>query len=238
MRFVVVDDHPTIREMVRAMLKKLGHTNVVLAADGIEAWPLITLPGPCVVISDIDMPRKNGLELLRDVRMGIDDVDRGTPFLLLTGHSEHELVGVALSLDVSAFLVKPVSPPGLERRLSRALEGRMTPKAASHYEKVGIPQFDVGPLSSLGGAAPPHAPAVSIPPNRPIAPMASKPAPATRVISIGEVAEGMVLAGAVTAKSGSQVLSPGTTVSPWLMGQLRDLLEMGAIADGITVEAR
>jgi hypothetical protein len=47
----------------------------------------------------------------------------------------------------------------------------------------------------------------------------------------------MVLASAVTAKSGSQVLSAGTTVSPWLMGQLRDLLEMGAIQDGITIEA-
>src|SRR3954464_12274173 len=98
MRFVVVDDHPTIREVVRAMLKKLGHTNVVLAADGVEAWPLVCLTGPCVVIRSVDRPRGNGLELLRDVRMGVDDVDRGTPFLLLTGHAEHELVGVALSL--------------------------------------------------------------------------------------------------------------------------------------------
>ncbi|GIL39050.1 response regulator [Roseiterribacter gracilis] len=236
MRFVVVDDHPTIREMVRAMLKKLGHTNVVLAADGIEAWPLICLTGPCVVISDIDMPRRNGLELLREVRMGVDDVDRGTPFLLLTGHAEHELVGVALSLDVSAFLVKPVSAPGLERRLSRALDTKLTPKAAGHYEKIMVPTFDVGPLSSLGGGAPPVT-AAPLPPNRPIAPMAPA-GPKTKQVSISEIAEGMVLAVAVNAKSGSQVLSAGTTVSPWLMGQLRDLLEMGAIQDGITIEAR
>jgi CheY-like chemotaxis protein len=239
MRFVVADDHPTIREMVRAMLKKLGHTNVVLAADGVEAWPLICLTGPCVVISDIDMPRRNGLELLRDVRMGADNIDRGTPFLLLTGHAEHELVGVALSLDVSAFLVKPVSAPGLERRLARALEAKLTPKAASHYERVAVPVFDNGPLSSLGGTPPQAAepPAPKLPPNLPIAPV--RPVGSqTRTVSINEVAEGMVLASAVTAKSGSQVLSAGTTVSPWLMGQLRDLLEMGAIQDGLTIEAR
>jgi CheY-like chemotaxis protein len=240
MRFVVVDDHPTIREVVRAMLKKLGHTNVVLAADGTDAWPLIRLTGPCVVISDIDMPRRNGLELLRDVRMGVDDVDRSTPFLLLTGHAEHELVGVALALDVSAFLVKPVSAPGLERRLARALDSKLTPKAAGHYERIAVPTFDVGPLSSLGGGSPPAAtPPLppNLPPNLPIAPI--MPAnPKTKTVPVAEVAEGMVLASAVTAKSGSQVLSAGTTVSPWLMGQLRDLLEMGAIHDGVTVEAR
>jgi DNA-binding NarL/FixJ family response regulator len=220
MRFVVADDHPTIREMVRAMLKKLGHTDVVLAADGMEAWPQICLGGPCTVISDIDMPRRNGLELLRDVRCGVENVDRATTFLLLTGHSEHALVGLALALDVDGFLVKPVSPPGLERRLQRALNNRLTPKAAGHYDRVQVPAMISGALAS-----------VSLRSSEP-------PPPASRMVPVAEIAPGMVLSTALMAKSGAEILAAGTAVSPWLSGQLRDLLEMGAIEDGIAVEGR
>jgi CheY-like chemotaxis protein len=216
MKFVVADDHPTIREIVRAILKTLGHAQVELAAHGDEAFGMIQMNRPDVVISDIDMPRRNGLELLRDVRTGQAGVDPATPFLLLTGHADNGLVGTALALDVSAFLVKPVSPPGLKRRLERVLEQRLAPKPAAEYARVNVQQLAGGPLSTLGADRP-------------------RPLTAAARLPIAQLSVGMVLTEAVNGKTGAQVLAAGTAVSTWLLDQLRDLLEIGAIEDGIAV---
>ena len=71
--------------------------------------------------SDISMPVMHGLQLLRAVRAGTKNIDRATPFALLTGHSDKELVDLAICLDANAFLVKPVSRDGIGNRLSQLI---------------------------------------------------------------------------------------------------------------------
>ncbi len=117
---IVVEDEAFTRQTVVRLLIGMGATNVVQAEDGeaalAESW---TLPGgPVVMLSDFNMPKIDGLELLKTIRMGQCGLNRATPFIMLTAYSDRDLVDVALKLDVSAFLVKPVSRAALEKRFT------------------------------------------------------------------------------------------------------------------------
>jgi len=118
---IVVDDETFIRQTVARMLSSLGATKIVQAEDGeaalAESWTIEG--GPALVISDFNMPKIDGLALLKAVRMGQSGLDRAVPFVMLTAHSDRDVVDVALKLDISAFLLKPVSRAALEKRLNR-----------------------------------------------------------------------------------------------------------------------
>ena len=117
---IVVEDEAFTRQTVVRLLNSMGAVKVVQAEDGeaalAESWT--TEGGPVVVLSDFNMPKIDGLELLKTIRMGQCGLNRATPFVMLTAYSDRDLVDVALKLDVSAFLVKPVSRAALEKRFT------------------------------------------------------------------------------------------------------------------------
>jgi two-component system chemotaxis response regulator CheY len=122
--FLVVDDEPFIRTVVARFLKGSGAANVVEAADGGAAiaaladYPLAF----DAVITDISMGPVNGIELLRAIRVGQDGLKRNTPVLMLTVHSEADLVAEALALGTDAFVLKPIHREDLIDRVSHVLE--------------------------------------------------------------------------------------------------------------------
>jgi two-component system chemotaxis response regulator CheY len=92
----------------------------VEAKDGMEAWDLL-LGGmtPAAVLSDLHMPRLNGLELLRKVRAhpGLTDL----PFVLVTSASDVGTVKQAMGLGVEHYLVKPFDVESAECSVARAI---------------------------------------------------------------------------------------------------------------------
>lgn len=139
---LLVDDVRFVRETVTRVMGGMGRPTVIEADDGEKALEILGSKRIIdFVISDFNMPRFNGLQLLKAVRTGAASVHRGLPFAMLTGFSDKHLVDSALALDVNAFLLKPVSRKTLSERLTKMLNrGDEEPwlKSADDYRKIAI----------------------------------------------------------------------------------------------------
>ena len=117
---LLVDDEVFARETVAQIIRSIGRTTLHQASDGAEAVEILQREHAIdLIICDFKMPEMNGLQLLQQVRTGGAGVPRNTLFAMLTGYSEKHLVDAALSLDVNAFLIKPVSKKVMVSRLQR-----------------------------------------------------------------------------------------------------------------------
>jgi two-component system chemotaxis response regulator CheY len=122
-----------IRELVRSQLFVMGMNNVVQAQDGEEALKLLIghrkHGNPFeLVISDWNMPKMTGVELLRKVRTVPDWVD--LPFVLLTSETDREQVAEAILAGVSQYIVKPFTAKIFEDKLKGAWN--------KHYGKKAV----------------------------------------------------------------------------------------------------
>lgn len=127
-KVLVVDDMPTIRDLVKNQLKALGFKNIVEASDG-EAGLNLVMNAASVglpielIISDWNMPKMTGLEFLRQVRAS--ETLGKTPFILLTSESERDQVTEAILAGVSQYIVKPFAAKSFEEKL-RAVWGKVS----------------------------------------------------------------------------------------------------------------
>jgi chemosensory pili system protein ChpA (sensor histidine kinase/response regulator) len=102
---VLVDDSISVRKFVGRMLEKAGY-RVKLAADGLEALELIAETRCDLVVTDLEMPRTNGYELLSHLRN--DPEKRGVPVMVVTSRAGAKHRERAIKEGASAFLTKPV----------------------------------------------------------------------------------------------------------------------------------
>ncbi len=117
-RVLVVDDEPSIREIVRAFLEKDGMT-VVEAADGPSAVEMAREAAPEVVVLDVMLPGFDGLEALRRIRTFAD------PYVLLLSARNEEVDRiVGLTVGADDYLTKPFSPRELVARVHALLRRR------------------------------------------------------------------------------------------------------------------
>lgn len=119
---LLVDDVAFSRETIRRVLRSMNEPTVIDAANGAAALVLLNSKRDIsFVIADFNMPGGNGLQLLQAVRTGMSEAPRDLPVAMLTGHTDQPLVANALALDVSAFVVKPVSADALGQRIAMML---------------------------------------------------------------------------------------------------------------------
>ncbi len=102
---VVADDSISVRKFVGRMLEKAGY-RVKLASDGLEASEIVAQVGCHLVITDIEMPRMNGYELMAHLRQ--DPATRRIPVLVVTSRAGAKHRDRALKEGASGFLTKPV----------------------------------------------------------------------------------------------------------------------------------
>lgn len=116
LKLIVVDDEQSIRNGLCSAIdwSAMGIVLSAAAADGDEAFDLIALHEPDIVICDIKMPRMDGLELIEKVkRLGLD-----TQFIILSGHAEFAFAQKAIAFGVSSYLLKPISTEELLREVA------------------------------------------------------------------------------------------------------------------------
>ena len=101
---ITVDDAATIRKMISFTLRGAGH-EVIEACDGLEALEQLRLRNVDLVISDVNMPRMNGIELTGQLRAL--DRHRTTPILLLTTESDPAMKAKGRLAGATGWLVKP-----------------------------------------------------------------------------------------------------------------------------------
>ena len=112
---LVVDDQLTIRALVRSGLQQLGFKDIREAADGEAALREMIAKPAHLVISDYNMPKLDGLGLLRAVRA--HPPFRTTAFIMLTGRADRELVARAVQFGVNNYLVKPFTVAQLKEKV-------------------------------------------------------------------------------------------------------------------------
>lgn len=122
-RILVIDDMPSIRELVKNHLKGMGYKNITEAGDGEEGLKCIVQQnssgqGLQLVISDWNMPKMKGLDLLKQLRATQEFAQ--LPFVLLTSESERDQVTEAVLAGVSQYVVKPFSAKIFEDKLKAA----------------------------------------------------------------------------------------------------------------------
>jgi two-component system chemotaxis response regulator CheY len=115
MTVLVVDDQQTMRSLVRSGLQELGFREIKEASDGEAGLRAMLTTKVHLVISDYNMPKLDGLGLLRAIR-GHEPI-RQTPYIMLTGRADKELVQRAVQFGVNNYLVKPFTVGTLKEKI-------------------------------------------------------------------------------------------------------------------------
>ena len=107
---MTVDDSASVRQMVAFTLRQSGF-DVVEASDGKEELGKLAVTRVDLLITDLNMPNMNGLELVKELRGGT--ANRMTPILMLTTESGDNRKAEARAMGVSGWIIKPFRPDQL-----------------------------------------------------------------------------------------------------------------------------
>jgi len=117
MKVLMVDDFATMRRILKNVLKQIGFTNMIEADDGSTALAALKKDEVGLIISDWNMPKVSGLELLKTVRS--DESMKGMPFLMVTAEGQKDNVVQAVQAGVSNYIVKPFTPEAIKEKLEQ-----------------------------------------------------------------------------------------------------------------------
>jgi len=127
MRVLVVEDHPSMRSIMKKMLYRMqSFESIEEAADGEEGWHKMRTQIFHLVIADINMPRLNGIELLKRCRRESDL--RNIPFLIVSGEALQDVIAFVGEWGVFDYVVKPFSYSILKSRIEAVLERLRNPE--------------------------------------------------------------------------------------------------------------
>mgnify|MGYP001285192834 CR=1 FL=1 len=117
MKILVVDDFATMRRIVKNILTQLGFKNIIEADDGTTALDILKSEKVGLIISDWNMPKMTGLDLLKAVR---GDASMGnTPFIMVTAEAQQDNIILAVKAKVSQYIVKPFTAETLAEKLTK-----------------------------------------------------------------------------------------------------------------------
>ncbi|MDT8859277.1 response regulator [Alkalihalobacillus sp. MEB130] len=119
MKAIIIDDEKHVREglMLLAEWDKFGIQTVLEAADGKEAMKLIAEHQPEIIFTDMNMPRCDGIELLKWIRSA--DLDSKT--IVVSGYDDFKYTKNAITYGSFDYILKPINPNELNETLSRAV---------------------------------------------------------------------------------------------------------------------
>ncbi len=115
---MTVDDSPSIRQMVAFTLESEGY-NVVQAVDGQDALDKLEEKSVNMIITDLNMPNIDGLELIKKVRTFAEY--KFTPIIMLTTESHDEKKMAGKSAGATGWIVKPFKPEDLIKVIKKVL---------------------------------------------------------------------------------------------------------------------
>jgi len=116
-KILFVEDEKAIRDNYIQYLK-IFFSEVYEAEDGDKAYQIYNEKKPDIIILDINIPKLNGLDLLKKIR----ENDYITKVIMLTAHTDKKFLLDASSLQLTRYLVKPVSRKNLKEALEHSIE--------------------------------------------------------------------------------------------------------------------
>ena len=120
-KLVIADDHSMIREGLKQLLELEGQFKVIAeASDGVECLEILSKEAPDVLLLDINMPNKNGLDVLKELNQS---GNRKVKVLVLTVHNEVEYLIKAVELGVDGYVLKDSESSELKKAIMKILNG-------------------------------------------------------------------------------------------------------------------
>jgi DNA-binding response OmpR family regulator len=119
-KVLVVDDNPTIVELIKYAVNLQGSYQVVVAYDGVQGLERVYSERPDCVIIDVKMPRMDGYQLVRCLRG--DAQTANTPLIILSAMTREEDQMTGLLSGVDEYLTKPFKPSALNAAIGRVLQ--------------------------------------------------------------------------------------------------------------------
>ena len=118
-KILVVDDFSTMRRFIRNILDQLGYSEAEEADDGDSALEKLRGTRFDLVIADWNMPRMNGLDLVKAIRA--DEELKTIPVLMVTAEASKENIIEAVKSGASGYVVKPFSSDVLKEKIEKVL---------------------------------------------------------------------------------------------------------------------
>lgn len=115
---LIVDDCDTTRKLICYMVKGAGY-NPVAAVNGFDALEKLAQNEISLVLTDLNMPQMDGLELVRNIKS--DDAYKGVPVIMLTTESSERDKEVGLKAGVDIYMTKPVTSKWLAYQIQKLL---------------------------------------------------------------------------------------------------------------------
>ena len=117
---VIADDHAMMREGIKRLLEFDGSMKVIAeAADGNECLSILSKIKPDILLLDINMPNKNGIEVLKEIR----EIDSELKVLILTVHNEVEYLVKAVDIGVNGYILKDSESTELKKAIISIVSG-------------------------------------------------------------------------------------------------------------------
>ena len=117
---LIVDDDKFSRTFTKTALYQIGIKNTKEATSTEEAIELLHSFKIDVILLDQQMPGQNGLELAKVIKSGSLDGNKNTPIIMITVDTKEKTVLEAKDLGIQEYLVKPISPLALKKRICTA----------------------------------------------------------------------------------------------------------------------
>jgi two-component system, chemotaxis family, chemotaxis protein CheY len=108
-KVLIVEDSPTMRQLIAFALKRLKNIKVVEANDGVDGLKKLSQDSFNLIITDINMPVMDGLKLVSLIRK--DAVYKTVPIFIITTEGGQEDRERAMALGANAYITKPISAP-------------------------------------------------------------------------------------------------------------------------------
>ncbi|GGG22408.1 response regulator [Paenibacillus abyssi] len=136
MRILLVDDEANVRDVIRyfGQWEQLGIEEISEAANGEEAKALIALEQPEILITDIKMPKMNGIQLLE----WLSEIEYSCKVIILTGYDDYVYMRKAINFGAYDYLMKPVNPEELNVILEGAVQTWNNEREARRDKQSGI----------------------------------------------------------------------------------------------------
>jgi DNA-binding response OmpR family regulator len=116
---LVIDDNPTIVELIRFAVNLQGVYRVIVAYDGAQGLERVYAEKPDCVIIDVKMPRMDGYQLVRCLRGDAHTAD--TPLIILSAMGRDEDLMTGMLSGADDYIIKPFKPAALNEAIDRAL---------------------------------------------------------------------------------------------------------------------
>jgi len=116
---ITVDDSSTMRRIIKNTLTKLGFSNILEAANGVEGLDVLAKNEVDMIITDWNMPEMDGLTFVKTLRS--KDEYKETPILMVTTEAAKEDILTALRSGVNNYVVKPFTPDTLQEKVNKLL---------------------------------------------------------------------------------------------------------------------